>query len=161
MNNQKQNDTSLEERKSKLMAERRRYYVENGREGEFASLPGHVQRAVEREANFQLDSMIKSDTYIEALDNDNAKELFQAHCEYYAHVGIEQDKVNPYNPNNLLKRLVERDSDANKNRDFLNGENSYKSKSDRHAKTIDSDTNKENAQGHIMEMLQKKQIRTI
>lgn len=134
-NNKEENDSNLAKRKAQLIAARRRYYVAENRDSEFNTLPGHIQRAIEREANFQVDSMIKSDTFAPHLDSDNTKELFDAHCEYYAHIGIQEDKANPFNPQNLFKKLVTRDSDANKG--YVGIEGNDNRKTERHAATID------------------------
>lgn len=156
-------DLSL--RKANLMANRRRYYIAENRQSEFVSLPGHLQRAIEREANFQTDSLVKSNTYAPHLNDKNAKELFDAHCEYYAHIGLEQDKINPHNPQNLFKILVSRDSDANKG--FAEIEGTHDRKTSRHAVTIDMEADriktnvgKFNPQNRINALLAKQNIRS-
>ena len=161
--NHKKEDLAL--RKAKLIANRRRYYIAENRESEFNTLPGHIRRAIEREANFQLDSMIKSDTFAPHLDKINSKELFEAHCEYYAHLGLQEEKVNPHNPNNLLNKLAKRDSEANKGYPGMDGNDNNKtsrhaSKIDRiaaHAREAGEDYN---PQSRINAMLKKQNIRS-
>lgn len=155
MTTDKNND--LAATKAKLLVERKRYYLAENRDSEFNSLPGHIQRAIEREANFQIDSLIKSDTYAEHLNGINAKELFDAHCEYYAHKGIEQENLHPHHPQNLFEILKERDSRAVRNQedkrvpDMQSGktvmESSYENKTQRHAATIDEKASRINRAG--------------
>lgn len=155
-------------RKAQLMASRQRYYSRKNRTDEFSTLPGHIQRSIEREANFQLDSMVKSNAYAPFLDKETAEELFKAHCEYYAHIGLEQQKINPYNTDNLFNRLLERDSQANLIRNISSHQESFDNKTTRRAANIDRDfeksskaTSSNNPQEHIQQMLLHKRIRTI
>ncbi|MGN0913660.1 MAG: hypothetical protein ACI4OW_02060 [Alphaproteobacteria bacterium] len=163
-------------KKARLLLNRYCYYSSQNRQSEFETLPGHIRGAVEREARFQIDSLIKSQTFIPYLNEENVGELFAAHCEYYAHKGLEQHKINPYNPNNYFNILMERDSRAIYNQDDRvyeerRGNQSVKTsrtdyKTSRHAASIDREAERirkssgsYNPEQKIAAMLSQKEIR--
>lgn len=165
-----------EAKKAQLLLNRYRYYTSQNRASEFESLPGHFRGAIEREARFQIDSLIKSQTFIPYLNEENVKELYAAHCEYYAHKGLEQHKINPYNPNNYFNILLERDSRAIYNQDDRmyeerRGNQTVKTswtdyKTTRHAASIDREAERiRKSSGHyspeqkIAALLAKKEIK--
>lgn len=139
-----------------------RYY--HGESSEFNTLGGHVQRAVEREARFQVDSYLKSKTYGPLLNKEAANTLFDAHCEYYTSRGIAQEGRNPQGKYNMFTVLLERDSEANIRHQL--GNDNYENKTARHAATIDYDAakkqNRENGfdvQDNISQMIKGQNIR--
>lgn len=166
------NTPEQEAKKAALLLNRYRHYSSQNRASEFETLPGHIRGAIEREARFQIDSLIKSKTFIPYLNEENVKDLYAAHCEYYAHKGLEQQKINPYNPDNYFNILLERDSQAIYNQDDRTYEENQNGKivktswtdhkTSRHAASIDRHAariEKYNPEQKIAAMLAQKEIR--
>lgn len=106
-----------------LIVKRHMYYNGENKESEFAALPGNLQRAINREAEFHTKTLSQTEGFNEILtgnDFEKGQELHNALCEYFAHVGNIEEKLNPYNPNNKFRKLERADSEAiyNNNLEF-------------------------------------------
>lgn len=105
----------IDEKLAKAIVNRNFYFSAHGEKGEFSELPGHFQRAIEREAAFQVKTLAQTEGFAEILTKDNMEEaqnLHNAICEYYAHKGNLEEKRHPNHPNNLFSSLLRRDSAA-------------------------------------------------
>lgn len=166
MENNTKNETDIEARKAKLMAVRLSAYEAEGRPSYFEKLDGRLQRAIEREAKFQVESLIKSDFYSKELserDSGIINRLYRAHCEYYSKLIQDQRNLpnNKYNPRSYERILLQRDSKAIENH-YISEQ--HDNKTTQRAHSIDTKIIKENNQekigSHIDAMLNLKDIRT-
>ena len=101
--------------KAKFIVNSRFYFNDNQKNSEFSLLPGHLQRAVNREAEFHVKTLSQTEGFSEILTADNfreAQKLHNAICEYIAHIGNIEQNINPYNPNNKFAALLRADKEA-------------------------------------------------
>lgn len=116
MENQNKNEVyQIDEKLAKAIVNRNFYFSAHGEKSEFSELPGHFQRAIEREAAFQVKTLAQTEGFAEILTKDNMEEaqnLHNAICEYYAHKGNLEEKRHPNHPSNLFSSLLHRDSAA-------------------------------------------------
>lgn len=137
-NNVEPTATYNQEKKATVLQKRKEYYIgKNRKESEFEALDGHLRRAILREANFQVASLMKAPSMQSELSDNNyakANELLGVYCEYYAHVGNQEEHENPYNRNTTFKRLTEADSKAiYLDYDTMQGRERLGNKTNRHA----------------------------
>lgn len=114
MENNKTNNTfKIDEKLAKAIVNKNLYFSDYKKESEFSKLPGHYQRAVNREAEFQVKTLSQTEGFAEILqDEKEAQQLHNAICEYYAHKGNLEEKMHPNHPQNLFSILMKRDSEA-------------------------------------------------
>lgn len=116
MENQKENSTfQIDEKLAKAIVKKHFYFSEHNQESEFDKLPGHYQRAIEREAAFQVKTLAQTEDFADILNKDNMEEaqnLHNALCEYYAHKGNMDEKLHPNHPQNLFSVLRNRDAET-------------------------------------------------
>ncbi len=134
MENQNNNEVfNIDEKLAKAIVNKQFYYSAHENESEFSKLPGHFQRAIEREASFQVKTLAQTEGFADILTKDNmaeAQNLHNAICEYYAHKGNLEEKMHPNHPQNLFAVLLKRDSEAIAQNPF-----EYKDKEDINDKT--------------------------
>lgn len=105
----------LNEKEMKIILNRQLYFKNHSKESEFSTLPGDVQRAVLREADFHTKTFAQTEKLNPVMsenDYEKMQEMHDALCEYMAHIGNLQQQKNPYNKENLFNKLQEKDSDA-------------------------------------------------
>lgn len=116
MNDQNNEEVyKIDENTAKAIVNRHFYYSAHEKESEFSKLPGHYQRAINREAEFQVKTLAQTEGFADILTQENMKEAEQLHnaiCEYYAHKGNLEEKLHPNHPQNLFSVLLKRDSEA-------------------------------------------------
>lgn len=106
---------NIDEKILKAILKKHFYFSQHGAESEFDKLPGHLQRAVNREAEFQVKRLAQVEGLTEILTENemkNAQDMHDALCEYITHLGNQEEKLNPKNPNNLFAKLLRTDSKA-------------------------------------------------
>lgn len=169
MENTSQEKSDLNRRKAKLMEIRLSAYEAEGRPSYFEKLDGHLRRAIEREAKFQLESFMKSDFYAKELSEREpgiVNRLYRAHCEYYSKLILDQRQTRngKYNPYSYENTLLERDSKAIYNHTPVHLDTRKEDRTSARARKIDAKIVKQNAQDtirdHIDAMLNLKDIRT-
>ncbi len=143
---------SLTPEEASLITKRHLYFNGDTKESEFAALPGNLQRAINREAEFHVKALAQTEGFHEILkENDFAKaqEFHNALCEYFAHIGNQEEKLNPFNPNNKFKRLAEADAKAiyNNNTEFSEKTPETFDKATRRAKHYNHEIAKRHEQG--------------
>ena len=139
MENQNNNEVfNIDEKLAKAIVNRQFYFSAHGKDSEFSELPRHYQRAINREAEFQVKTLAQTEGFADILTNDNmeeAQKLHDAICEYYAHKGNLDEKNHPNHPQNLFNVLLHRDSEAIKRNPFEHkNEESLLDKTSRRAK---------------------------
>lgn len=105
----------IDEKLAKAIVNRNFYFSSHNKESEFSQLPGHYQRAINREAEFQVKTLAQTEDFANILNENNmeeAQKLHDALCEYYAHKGNLDEKNHPYHPKNFFNLLLQRDSEA-------------------------------------------------
>lgn len=116
MDNQNNHELyQIEENLAKIIINKHFYFSSHNKESEFSQLPGHFQRAINREAEFQVKTLAQTEGFSDILnenDMEKAQILHNAICEYYAHKGNMEEKLHPNNSQNLFNVLLKRDSDA-------------------------------------------------
>ncbi len=116
MENQKEQSVfKMDAEKAKLIASKNLYYSDHKKESEFSALPGNLQRAINREAEFHVKTLSQTEGYADILNAEDGKEAQKLHnalCEYFAHVGNMEEKKNPHNPGNKFAALLRADSEA-------------------------------------------------
>ena len=115
MDNQKVEIYKIDETLAKTIVNRNFYYSAHNKDSEFAQLPRHYQRAIEREAAFQVKTLAQTEGFADILNKDNmaeAQNLHNAICEYYAHRGNLEEKKHPNHPSNFFTGLLHLDTDA-------------------------------------------------
>ena len=106
---------NIDEKILKAILKKHFYFSQHGAESEFDKLPGHLQRAVNREAEFQVKRLAQVEGLTEILTENemkNAQDMHDALCEYITHLGNQEEKLNPKSPNNLFAKLLRTDSKA-------------------------------------------------
>ena len=109
----------IDEKLAKIIINKNFYFSnsdkDSDKESEFSKLPGHYQRAINREAAFQVKTLAQTEGFSDILNKDNmeeAQKLHDAICEYYAHKGNMEEKLHPNHPQNLFSVLRNRDADT-------------------------------------------------
>ncbi len=118
----------IEENLAKAIVNRHFYYSKHNKESEFSQLSGDLQRAISREAEFQVKTLAQTEGFADILNKDDmaqAQVLHDAICEFYAHKGNLEEKKHPYHPQNLFNVLKERDSKAVARKAFINEERTF------------------------------------
>lgn len=113
-NSQKNEVYKIDENLAKTIINKNFYFSAHGAKSEFSELPGHYQRAIEKEAAFQVKTLAQTEGFADILTKDNMKEAEELHnaiCEYYAHKGNLDEKLHPNYERNLFSVLLKRDSE--------------------------------------------------
>ena len=139
----------IDEKLAKTLINKHFYFSEHGKESEFSKLPGHYQRAINREAEFQVKTLAQTEGFKNLLDDkEEAQKYHNAFCEYYAHKGNQDEQKHPNHPNNLFNVLLERDSKAIALNPFeMTEKEDIFDKTSRNAKHINRKIAKEKAEG--------------
>lgn len=133
MENSKNHIYKIDEKLAKIIINKQFYFSAYKQESEFEQLPGNFQRAISREASFQVKTLAQTEGFADILNKNNMEEaqvLYDAICEYYAHKGNLEERSHPNHPQNLFSILIERDSQEIAQNPF-----EYKDKEDIYNKT--------------------------
>ena len=85
MEDQKENSTfQIDEKLAKAIVKKHFYFSEHNQESEFDKLPGHYQRAIEREAAFQVKTLAQTEDFADILNKDNMEEAQNLHNAHAA-----------------------------------------------------------------------------
>ncbi len=131
------------------------FYFNGNRESEFNTLPGNLQRAINREAEFHVKTLSQTEGFSDILTEDNfneAQKLHNAICEYIAHIGNVEVAKNPHNPQNKFAALMRADSEAVYKENFESNGNpeakEFTAENDLHATTRRAKHLNQNIQNH-------------
>lgn len=146
----------LSEEKMKIILARQLYFKNHNKESEFSNLPGDIQRAILREADFHTKTFAQTEGLNQIMsenDYEKMQEMHDALCEYMAHIGNLQQQKNPYNKENLFNKLQERDSDAIYKQTLHPGKEKdvYRHSSTKQAKKYNEHLNKERKEGKAVD----------
>ncbi len=108
---------NITQKKAQLIVTRHFYYNGSTEKNEFKSLRGDLQGAIAKEAEFQVKALAQTDGYSEILIPQDGKEttaedksqiLFNAFCEYYAHIGNQELAASNGIKSHTFNKLLER-----------------------------------------------------
>lgn len=144
----------LNEQEMKIILNRQLYFKKHNKESEFSNLPGDIQRAILREADFHTKTFAQTEGLNQIMsenDYEKMQEMYDALCEYMAHIGNLQQQKNPYNKENLFNKLQERDSDAIYKQTLHPGKEKDVYRSTKQAKKYNEHLNKERKEGKAVD----------
>lgn len=160
-----QNDNPLQVFKidltlAKIIINKHFFFKDFNQESEYAKLPGHYQRAISREAAFQVKTLSQTEGLSELLTKDDmaeAQTLHDAICEYYAHKGLTEMRQNHSDYSRFFATLLEADSHAI-SRGAAREEDPRQDKTYRRAKHINKDIAAGKAEGKWLNPQESLQI---